>query len=153
MRFVADAMLGRLAKWLRLLGFDTLYVKDTSDLEVLRTARGQRRTILTRDTHFERLKGLGECLIIKSEKTAEQLAEVTGAFGIGGAGKARCPECNGPLRDVGEKAEVEGLVPEYVLRRHRSFMKCTDCGKPYWEGSHYRRIRKTLDGLLKDPAP
>ncbi|MBI4689058.1 MAG: Mut7-C RNAse domain-containing protein [Nitrospirae bacterium] len=140
MRFITDAMLGRLARWLRLLGFDTLYYSDISDSDLLRIARRENRFILTRDTHFLRFKDLKDFLLINSNNTLDQLIEITRVLKMKKFDLARCVKCNGMLDDVVEKADIEGSVPEYIYLKLSKFMRCRACGNIYWEGSHMKSI-------------
>ena len=143
-RFIADAMLGRLARWLRMLGFDTLYYSDKSDAGLLKIARQQDRFILTRDTHFLQFKNLSDFLLISSNNTLEQLIETITALNIKEFDVSRCVKCNGVLVESVEREEVKGLVPEHVYIHFNKFLKCGDCGSIYWEGSHMRRFRETI---------
>jgi uncharacterized protein with PIN domain len=150
MKFIADSMLGRLARWLRILGFDTLYFKDISDKEILRIARQQGRLILTRDTHFRNFKNFTDVILLNSNDTRGQLLEVIKALDIDirspqfTVHSPRCTKCNGMLTEVVEKKEVSGLVPEYVYIRYGRFLRCEDCGNIYWEGSHIKKFRKKV---------
>jgi uncharacterized protein with PIN domain len=148
MRFIADAMLGRLARWLRLLGFDTLYYPDISDRRLLRLARAEDRMILTRDTHFLS-KDTGDCLFIESEDLTQQLDQVIRSLDLRLPGESRCSNCNGLLLRVEDKADIADSVPEHVYLSHNHFMKCPGCGNVYWEGSQYRRIRQRVLELIK----
>ncbi|MDI6744613.1 MAG: Mut7-C RNAse domain-containing protein [Thermodesulfovibrionales bacterium] len=141
-RFIADAMLGRLARWLRLLGFDTLYYKDISDAEVLKIAKQQNRIVLTRDTHFLNFRNFKDFLLISSNSTMEQLVEMAAVFHLKSDVSPRCSKCNGILSGDVEKESVRGLVPEYVYLRFKRFLKCGDCGGIYWEGSHAKRFKE-----------
>ncbi len=147
-RFVADAMLGRLARWLRLLGFDTLYQPDVDDRELLQTTLREERCLLTRDTHFLKMKNLRALFFIHSDNPLEQVREVLKAFGPHQAGPGRCARCNGILRRAGDRDSVRDRVPEYVFLHHENFLGCEDCGAVYWEGTHLRRFRAMLDSVL-----
>ena len=147
-RFIADAMLGRLARWLRLLGFDTLYEPDIRDGDLLKTALREGRCILTRDTHFLRMKALKNLLFIRSENPVEQIVEVMRTFPDQAGRPGRCARCNGPLRVVGEKATVRDAVPEYVFLSVGEFFRCVSCGRIYWEGTHLKRFREMLGDVL-----
>jgi uncharacterized protein with PIN domain len=149
MRFIADAMLGRLARWLRILGFDTLYCPDITDRRLLRLAREEGRFILTRDTHFLR-KDVGDCLLVTSDGLEEQVSEVVKALGLRPPGESRCPNCNGVLREVLDKQDIADAVPEYVYLNFNRFQRCLQCGNVYWEGSQFRRIRQRVADLLAE---
>lgn len=150
-RFIADAMLGRLARWLRLLGYDTLYFAGIADGELIRLARQEGRIILTRDTHFLR-KNIPECILIDSDNVLEQMAGLMKSLHLlPGEGPSRCASCNGALREA-DKEEVEGLVADYVYLNFHRFELCRKCGNVYWEGTQYRRLRETLDEIAKSAA-
>lgn len=146
MRFIADAMLGRLARWLRLLGFDTYYVPDIDDAELLRQARKEGRFILTRDSHFRR-KDITDCLFIESDDVMEQVEQVLGELRLSPPPGGRCANCNGLLEEVPDKDAVREAVPEYVFHAHNRFERCTRCGNVYWEGTQYRRIREIMEKI------
>ncbi len=148
-RFIADAMLGRLAKWLRLLGYDTFYKRDITDKELLRIARQHQRVILTRDT--ELLKQANDtCIFITSDHLKEQLREVLSIFNERGYDSpkpfSRCTFCNALLQEIA-KEEIAGLVPDYVFLNNREFVRCCECGRIYWKGSHEQRIKALLGGI------
>jgi uncharacterized protein with PIN domain len=146
MKFIADAMLGRLARWLRLLGFDTLYYPDISDQKLLKLARQHERFILTRDTHFLK-KDVTDCLMIRSDDVAEQVSQVLEELGLAVPGEGRCANCNGLLEDVKNKAGVRDSVPEHVYLAHNRFQRCAACGNLYWEGTQYRRLRHRIEEI------
>jgi uncharacterized protein with PIN domain len=149
MKFIADAMLGRLARWLRFLGFDTLYYSGISDANLVRIAREQDRFILTRDTRLVKIKGLGNYLLITSNDSFKQLLEVVGSlklrrFNLLG----RCVKCNGELAKIADKEEIKDSVPEFIFLQHNDFLKCPDCGKIYWEGSHATKFIEKVGEIL-----
>lgn len=150
-RFISDVMLGRLSRWLRLLGFDTVYSRTISDSELIRIARLEDRIILTRDTGITKRKGPQRTFLIHSNYTFEQLKEIMsqewttkkrplGLF----TSSPRCTVCNGELADA-EKDAVTGRVPEHIFLNAESFLTCAECGKVYWHGSH----KKSIDSLLQ----
>lgn len=153
MRFAADAMLGRLARWLRLLGYDTLYTRDIADSALLRVALQEERVILTRDTRlYERKAARGRSFLIDSDDPHEQLLQVIRRFPPPEKTKllpSRCPLCNGPLRRVADKAKLQDSLPEHVYISQKKFLRCASCGHIYWEGSHYGRLKKTLNDIIK----
>lgn len=148
-------MLGRLAKWLRLTGFDVLYYPDISDRQVIKIAREQERTILTRDTHMLQCRGADNAVFIRADHILEQLREMKEMLDFDDPELAeRCVVCNGRLQRIEKRVEVKGLVPDYVYRNFGSFSRCGSCGKVYWKGSHYKnirdRIRETLGKSVED---
>ncbi len=150
MRFVADAMLGRLAKWLRFLGYDVLYLPDIHDAELIRIAREQDRCLLTRDTRLARRKGIPHCLLVFSNDPQGQLRELQKSSLLKGADPAgRCVACNGSLDAVGSKKEVRDLVPEHIFLSRTVFHRCRDCDRIYWQGTHQERFRDQLKEILQ----
>jgi uncharacterized protein len=150
MKFIADAMLGRLARWLRFLGFDTLYYSGISDSRLIRIAREQDRVILTRDTRLIKVKGLQNYLLITANDTFKQLLEVIDSLKLKRFNPlGRCVRCNGELIKIKDKAEVRDSVPEFVFLQHNDFLKCRDCGKIYWSGSHPKKFREKVGDILE----
>jgi len=150
MKFVADAMVGRLAKWLRLLGFDVFYYPEIDDKQVLKIAREQDRTILTRDTGLLKHRGLKDPIFIRSDKVLCQLIEIKDRVNFLNADPVgRCALCNGKLSRVTRKEDVRTLVPDFVYHNFQDFTRCGGCGKIYWEGSHYRKFKEQVRELLK----
>lgn len=149
-RFIADAMLGRLARWLRTLGFDTAYDDAIADADLIRRAFVERRHILTRDRGLFREWRVKGGLLLESDGTEEQLREVVAAFDLSPAGRpfTRCRVCNGVLEPV-PRAEVVALVPPRVADREEAFERCPDCGRIYWEGSHTARMRALLERVFE----
>lgn len=147
-KFIADAMLGKLAKWLRIAGYDTLYFRAGSQRELIEKAREEGRVILTRDTRLISRKDLPANLFIQSDLPAEQLREVCRSFNLTTTDSALslCSSCNVPLRRI-SKEHVERQVPEYIYREHAKFSWCPDCGRVYWPGSHYKTMTERLEGL------
>jgi uncharacterized protein with PIN domain len=145
-RLLADAMLGRLARWLRLAGYDTAYLADCGDLEVVRLARAEERLILTRDAGLAARKGV-RAVMIHSQQVAEQLAQVREQVGPPGEdAPARCSACNVPLDPLSAEAARE-RVPPYVWRTHSHFMACPSCRRVYWPGTHWQAIQAGLDAV------
>lgn len=150
--FAADAMLGRLARWLRLLGFDCAYDAAASDADIVRLAWDERRTLLTRDQRLPEEWWLSDIYLVRSEGARAQLAEVVEHFQLAGAVRVltRCSHCNGRLRPLARDAAA-GRVPPRVLEIRDAFAECPDCGRVYWEGTHAGRIR-AVAAALGEPA-
>jgi uncharacterized protein with PIN domain len=145
-RFLVDSMLGTLAKWLRILGFDTAYHAHLDDDEIVRLARAEGRVLLTRDTGLSRRKGL-RCLLVESSLLEEQLSQVLQAFDLDSTAPfSRCPVCNILLEDV-SKHEARGQVPPYVFQTQDAFRLCPECGRFYWRGTHWQKMLQRVDKL------
>jgi uncharacterized protein len=145
-RFLADEMLGSLARWLRILGYDTEYVHQLTDREVLERARAESRILLTRDHQLAERAGEGGRYIF-SDRLDEQLSQIWTSMRLDNReALTRCPVCNGQLVEVGP-TDVGDEVPPRVRDSHDRFHRCSRCGKVYWEGSHWKDIRRRLDGL------
>ena len=149
--FVCDSMLGRLAKSLRMLGFDTLYARSRTPQELVQKALEQQRIILTRRTTFLKNKKAAAFSFITSNAPADQLREVVAACSIKKASIRPftiCLCCNVPLADLAKEA-AEGRVPDYVLTTVNHFAACPCCSRVYWQGTHYAnmadRILKIID--------
>lgn len=145
MRFLCDAMLGRLSRWLRLLGYDTAY-SDADDHELARQARAEDRILLTRDTDLANRRGIRASLVT-SDDPDEQLRQIIEEFNLTQSRiLSRCPTCNTRLHRIPKQA-VREHVPPYVFHRHTTFQECPGCGKVYWRGSHWERIQDRLEAL------
>jgi uncharacterized protein with PIN domain len=143
LRLLADGMLGRLARWLRLLGYDTAYENDADDPHLARRARAEGRVLLTRDRELAARRGL-RTLLVASEALEEQVQQVQQALGPAPApALSRCSLCNLPLEAVAPE-DVSDQVPPYVLRTQRQFRLCPGCGRVYWAGTHLEGMRQTL---------
>ena len=150
MKFIADAMLGRLARWLRLMGFDVLYYPDIEDSQIVRISREQERTVLTRDTLLLKRKGLKDPVFISSDHVMQQLGELRGRLDFHDAEPlGRCGVCNGVLSKVMGKNDIRDFVPEFIYHSFDEFIQCRDCKKVYWKGSHYERIREKIKLTVK----
>ena len=145
-RFSLDEMLGSLAKWLRIMGYDALYLRDLNDGEILRRAEEEGRILLTRDKELAHRAGEGG-LYIESDDVMGQLRQLAADLGIyPDESLTRCTVCNGKLEVVGP-SEVEEEVPEGALENNQWFFRCTRCGKVYWKGSHWKDIRAKMEEI------
>jgi hypothetical protein len=140
-RFIADVHLGTLARYLRLLGFDTVWERDLSDENIIDRSVREKRIILTRDRGILRHGRVSHGYWLRTTDPLRQLDEVVRALDLSGAMQpyTRCMECNGAIREA-NPTEVAGEVPRGVLEHHREFSKCDDCGRVYWAGSHQQRL-------------
>ncbi|MEN2999285.1 MAG: Mut7-C RNAse domain-containing protein [Acidilobaceae archaeon] len=149
-KFIVDTMLGDVAKWLRIMGYDVAYSKGYGDQEILEAASLGNRVIITRDRRLygKAKKSSLEAVLVESMGTPERIAEVAVKARLelrADPSLSRCPECNGELSPTEDKERVRDKVPPQALRAYRVFYVCTRCGNVYWEGSHWENIRKTLD--------
>jgi uncharacterized protein with PIN domain len=148
-RFVADAHLGGLAHLLRMTGFDTLYDNQFCDEEVERLALAQERVVLTRDRELLKRRGISHGCYVHALHSEQQLREVFDRLDLARAARpfTRCLSCNAPLHPV-EKTRIAGLLPPGVCERYQRFSTCEGCGRVFWEGTHWRRMRDLVDALL-----
>jgi uncharacterized protein with PIN domain len=150
-RFLCDHMLGSLARWLRFLGYDTLYPEAMDDTAVLRVAREDGRILLTRDKELASRAGPSGRLV-RSEVLDEQLADIRDAFGLDLSGEgllSRCSLCNAVLAEIDRSGAEKAGLPAAIAKRHGRFWHCPGCCKLYWPGSHYERIMDKIGELGK----
>lgn len=164
MKFMADSMLGRLARWLRLLGYDTLYYPRIEDPQLLKIARDEDRILLTKDTRLVRRRGMrkyaGGNTYAEADKTRityfllsennpfEQLKTVISNLKLKDFSlMSRCAVCNALIAGI-PKENIKDLVPEYVYQTSGDFKQCEGCKKLYWEGTHPEKFRKKLSEIL-----
>jgi uncharacterized protein with PIN domain len=143
-RFVADHMLGSLARWLRMMGYDTVYDKALDDAGISRLARAENRFILTRDKELGKEPG---SLLIEKDDLDSQLRDTAKRYGLRfDESRIRCSQCNGELVDL-PKDEAEGKVPQGAFAANQKFWRCSRCGKLYWKGTHWNGITDRLRKL------
>ncbi|MFH0809113.1 MAG: Mut7-C RNAse domain-containing protein [Pseudomonadota bacterium] len=139
-RFCANRNLGRLARWLRILGYDTLFLPQSTDRDLL-AHRDDGRIVLTRKT---KLKGQPGVVFIAPDDPHQQLFKVVAAMKlVPEARLSRCSACNLDLVEA-QAEDVEATVPEHVRLTQRHFRRCPSCGRIYWPGSHVERMRAHL---------
>jgi uncharacterized protein with PIN domain len=144
-------MLGRLAKWLRLLGIDTVYAGRLSDHQIAAIARAEGRVVLTRDREMTRRKGI-RSLYVDSQVLDEQLVQIVGELGLSLEGEserrpARCSVCNQPLVRV-SRDEARSQVPPYVWQTQSLFHRCPKCERIFWPGTHWEHIQETIERTI-----
>lgn len=148
-RFVLDAHLGRLAAYLRMLGFDTLYRNDYRDEELARISGEEGRILLTRDRGLLKRSAITHGYYVRETNPRYQLTEVMRRFDLSGATAPfrRCLRCNGLLRPV-NKEEVSDRLPPRTKGYYDEFHACGSCGQVYWKGSHYRRMEGFVERMV-----
>lgn len=149
-KFVVDAMLGSLAKWLRLLGYDTLYSPSFNDSQIISMAVRMRRVVVTSDKGLYRraVKAGVRAVLLPEAGVAESLARLASSGLVelvADPSRSRCPLCNGQLKEVKDRNAVRGRVPPGALAKYSRFYVCTRCGHVYWEGGHWRNIRRIVE--------
>jgi uncharacterized protein with PIN domain len=159
MKFVADCMLGRLAKWLKILGFDVVYFSVAEDRDLMDISRRENRVLLTRDSGLiEKNRKQKNRLFVASENWEEQIVQVLDEYALWDEVRpnSRCLECNRALKPL-PKSRAGNLVAPYILEHARSFALCPGCGRVYWQGSHYTDMEAGIERILgrrnKDPRP
>lgn len=148
-RFILDVHLGKLARKLRMVGFDSLYRNDFEDHEIIAIAKKEKRIILTRDIGILKNKEVTHGYFLRSNQPEEQLREVIRHFDLASSIKPlnRCICCNGKIVKVNKKDVIEQLKPKTRAYFNEIF-QCTGCGKLYWEGSHYKNMMKKVKELM-----
>jgi len=151
MRFVLDGMLGKLNRWLRMIGHDVLYLNDVEDQDLVASAVKERRILLTSDVALYRLATArgADAYLVKGRTEAERLAGLAGRFGLNlsvDAADSRCPVCGSPLKAV-SKEEVRERIPAATFNAFNEFWACSnsECAKVYWQGSHWENINAVLE--------
>ncbi|MCB1876949.1 MAG: Mut7-C ubiquitin/RNAse domain-containing protein [Chromatiales bacterium] len=149
-RFYADAQLGRLARWLRLLGFDTRYDNCIDDADLVRAARDEQRIILSRDRDLLIRREVTHGCHIRETRPWDQLLRVVRRCDLYGQIRpfSRCMVCNGLSVPV-DKASIENLLPENTRETFQAYWRCQLCGKIYWKGGHFERLQARISTLLQ----
>jgi uncharacterized protein with PIN domain len=148
LRFVADGMLGKLTRWLRMLGYDVEYFNMLDDDELIEVAKSERRILLTRDLKlYQKASTQGvQAFLIEGKTRYEKLAELAKRYSLRlqiDTANSRCPQCNSCIREV-QKEQVLDRIPQSTSRFYDEFWECVNCGKVYWRGCHWKRINITL---------
>jgi uncharacterized protein with PIN domain len=143
-KFLADGMLGRLARWLRILGYDTAYDPQADDHTLAGIARAEGRILLTRDTALARRRGV-QAILIESQEVTEQVRQVLAACHLDPSDTfSRCAVCNVPLEPI-DRAVAQSLVPPYVYQTQDGFQRCPRCKRIYWRGTHWANMQAQVD--------
>lgn len=151
--FIADAHLGGLVKYLRMLGFDTLYGRGLEDAEIAAVAAREGRIVLTRDRDLLMHRAVSHGCYLRARRPRAQLAEVLARLDLRreAAPFTRCLACNGALAPA-PKGQVAHRLPPRTDSFYDRFWTCSGCAKVYWQGSHYKRMRALVDEVLQEPA-
>jgi uncharacterized protein len=153
-RFLADAMLGSLARKLRALGFETAYYREGDDTELLALALSEGRVVLTSDRSLAARAGAKgvRALLVEGSNDRARIRGIVRSARLAGVtlqrGDSLCSNCGGELQAI-SRASALGMVPPAVGRRHRLFFRCLKCGQIYWRGSHWKKLM-SLARLLKE---
>jgi len=150
LRFIADLMLKKLAKYLRALGYDTAFSEHLDDPELLEVSFREKRVLLTRDSSLFHMAPEGYAFQVTPQIPERQLAQVARYYGLTfdpARFLVRCLECNTRLRSV-PKEGIKGRVPKRVYEHRQEFYFCPVCDQVFWRGDHARRMRKKLGRLL-----
>ena len=150
MRFVLDGMLGKLTRWLRMIGNDALYLNDAKDRDLVANAVKENRILLTSDVALYRLATArgADAYLVRGRTEAERLASLASRFKLDlsvDAADSRCPVCGSPLKEA-SKEEVRGKIPAATFNAFSEFWTCRnpECAKVYWRGSHWENIHAVL---------
>ena len=151
MKFVADCMLGKLAKWLRILGFDAVFFSKIDDDDLLSLAKAEGRILLTRDTDLSGKGGKVQTFFVRSEVWRDQVLQVLDELDIWNAARpySRCLECNTDLKPLPKERAIN-LVSPFVYEQSEVFALCPDCGRVFWKGSHFDDMNEKINDILKE---
>lgn len=149
-------MLGKLARWLRILGYDTAYERVIADDELIRRVFQEDRWLLTRDRYLARRRVLrGRLTLLQRDDLRGQLCELASHrcldLALGPGTPCRCADCNAPLTPM-PKAQVLGDIPPFVAIEQEDFARCPQCGRLFWPGSHWQRLTRELERLRQSPG-
>lgn len=153
-RFIVDVNVGRLAKWLRVMGYDTLFPREGGDNELVRIALREGRVLVTRDTGIARRRaaraGLMRVVQIVDDDLRSQLRQLVRDLDLNiDSGFSRCVRCNQLLRPVA-KQNVAQRLPMYVCQVHSQFMECPQCFRLYWRGTHWSNMMSELGRVYEE---
>jgi uncharacterized protein len=154
-KFIVDNNVGKLAKWLRIMGYDALLFAGENDGGMVKVALAQNRVILTKDTQIMRRRlvtsGRIKAILIKDDDVESQLRQVVEALALDYHYKpfSICLECNQSLTEKGKDAVCES-VPPYVFKTQRLYMECPSCHRLYWRGTHWQAMSRELEKLAGD---
>jgi uncharacterized protein with PIN domain len=151
-RFIVDTNVGKLARWLRMLGYDTLFINDVDDNELIAIGLNDKRVLLTKDTQIMLRRvvtsGRLKAVLIEDDNPKDQLRQVARMMKVDQERKfTRCLECNKLLVPKG-KDDVRALVPAYVFNTQSQYFQCPACQRIYWRGTHWQRMNQEMEALM-----
>jgi len=153
-KFFADNNVGKLAKWLRMMGYDTLFFNGSDDSHMIAIALAEGRVILTRDTQIMRRRvvtsGQLKAILIQGDKPEQQMRQVIDSLNLDCQFRpfTICLECNQPLVPR-TREQVKDLVPPYVFQTQVQYVECPTCHRIYWRGTHWQAMTKKLEKFVK----
>jgi uncharacterized protein with PIN domain len=153
-RFIVDHNVGKLARWLRMMGYDALFFNGSDDAGMVTTALAEDRVILTRDTGIVQRRlvtsGRLKAILINSDRVDTQMKQVIDTLNLDIHYRpfTICLECNQPLVEI-SKERVKERVPPYVFKTQQQYMECPACRRIYWRGTHWRAMKRRLEKLLQ----
>ena len=153
-KFIADCNVGKLARLLRMMGYDTAFVHDIDDDRLIELALGEDRVLLTRDRQLEKRRvvtnGQLRMVLVQQDDPREQLRQVIESLNLSESCErfSRCLECNHELLPR-KKEDVRDLVPPYVFRTQTLYVQCPECQRVYWRGTHWEKMSKELERLTR----
>lgn len=148
-KFIVDLNVGKLSRWLRLMGYDTLFLPHLDDGDMIKLARSEQRILLTRDTQIMNWNivssGQAKVILLEGDVPREQLLQVVQRLNLSYEFNpfSRCLECNAILVPKTPQ-DIEGQVPPYVFKTQEKYMQCPDCHRIYWRGTHWQAMSRTL---------
>ena len=151
-RFIVDINVGKLARWLRMMGYDTVLFDHGHDDRMIRLALAEGRVIVTRDTQIMKRRvitsGRLKTVLVTSDQTEQQIRQVMNELNLDTSFNpfSLCLECNQSL-ETKSKEEMTGLVPPYVFKTQDSYMQCPNCRRVYWKGTHWQAMTEKLRDL------
>ena len=153
-KFIVDNNVGKLAKWLRIMGYDAVFFNAEDDSNMIATALAEGRVILTRDTQIMKRRvvtsGQLKAIFINSDKPEQQMHQIITTMNLNCQYRpfTICLECNQPL-EKRSKQQVEDLVPPYVFQTQSQFVECPACHRIYWKGTHWQSMTRKLEKFMK----